>query len=104
MAPVVIYIEFISFCIRPFSLSIRLFANILSGHILVHIFSGYGYMFLNGGFFFLTFILTIFLIVLNFLEYFIAIVQSCVFILISVMTHQDTLQKKFGLSKIIKLV
>lgn len=32
------FIELISFLIRPFSLGIRLFANILSGHISVHIF------------------------------------------------------------------
>ena len=32
------FIELISFFIRPFSLGVRLFANILSGHILVHIF------------------------------------------------------------------
>jgi hypothetical protein len=32
-----IVIEILSFAIRPFSLSIRLFANILSGHILLHL-------------------------------------------------------------------
>jgi F-type H+-transporting ATPase subunit a len=35
--PLMIVIEILSFAIRPFSLSIRLFANILSGHILLHL-------------------------------------------------------------------
>lgn len=35
--PLMIVIELLSFFIRPFSLAIRLFANILSGHILLHL-------------------------------------------------------------------
>jgi F-type H+-transporting ATPase subunit a len=35
------FIELISFFIRPFSLSIRLFTNMLSGHILLHIFASF---------------------------------------------------------------
>jgi len=35
----IILIEIFSFCIRPFSLSIRLFANMLAGHTLMGIFS-----------------------------------------------------------------
>jgi F-type H+-transporting ATPase subunit a len=34
-------IEFLSYVIRPFSLSIRLFANILAGHTLLHIFGSF---------------------------------------------------------------
>jgi len=33
-------IEFFSFIVRPFSLSIRLFANMLAGHILLQVFAG----------------------------------------------------------------
>ena len=33
-------IEFFSFAVRPFSLSIRLFANMLAGHILLQVFAG----------------------------------------------------------------
>jgi ATP synthase subunit 6 len=35
--PLMLVIEILSFVIRPFSLAIRLFANILSGHILLHL-------------------------------------------------------------------
>jgi len=38
-----IVIEIISFIIRPFSLAIRLFANMLAGHILLNIFSSFSY-------------------------------------------------------------
>lgn len=35
------FIEIISFLIRPFSLAIRLFANMLAGHTLLHIFANF---------------------------------------------------------------
>jgi F-type H+-transporting ATPase subunit a len=38
--PFLVVIEIISFLIRPFSLAIRLFANMLAGHILLKVFAG----------------------------------------------------------------
>ncbi len=40
MAPFLFVIELMSFCVRPFSLSIRLFANMLAGGILLKVFAG----------------------------------------------------------------
>jgi len=40
--PLLVVIEIFSYCIRPFSLSIRLFANMLAGHTLLHILAGFG--------------------------------------------------------------
>jgi F-type H+-transporting ATPase subunit a len=40
MAPFLYVIEVVSFCVRPFSLSIRLFANMLAGGILLKVFAG----------------------------------------------------------------
>ncbi len=40
MVPFLIILEFFSFAVRPFSLSIRLFANMLAGHILLAVFAG----------------------------------------------------------------
>lgn len=40
MLPMLILMELISFLVRPFSLSIRLFANMLAGHILLQVFAG----------------------------------------------------------------
>lgn len=41
IVPLLIVIEVFSYCIRPFSLSIRLFANMLAGHTLLNILSGF---------------------------------------------------------------
>lgn len=41
IVPLLILIEIFSYCIRPFSLSIRLFANMLAGHTLLNILSGF---------------------------------------------------------------
>ena len=40
MLPFLIPIEALSFMVRPFSLSVRLFANMLAGHILLGVFAG----------------------------------------------------------------
>ncbi len=37
MAPVIFLIEFFSFLIRPVTLSVRLFANIVAGHVLLKV-------------------------------------------------------------------
>jgi len=39
--PIVVPIEIVSFLSRPISLSVRLFANILAGHITVKVFAGF---------------------------------------------------------------
>ena len=39
LLPLLVIIEILSFIIRPFSLAIRLFANLLAGHILLYILS-----------------------------------------------------------------
>ena len=39
--PLVVSIEVISFLSRPISLSIRLFANMLAGHITLKVFAGF---------------------------------------------------------------
>jgi len=40
MIPVIVPVEIISFVFRPISLSVRLFANMLAGHIILKIFAG----------------------------------------------------------------
>jgi F-type H+-transporting ATPase subunit a len=41
LAPLVIPIEIISYIFRPISLSVRLFANMLAGHVMVQLFAGF---------------------------------------------------------------
>ena len=40
LAPLLIPIEIISYFIRPISLSVRLFANMLAGHTMMKVFAG----------------------------------------------------------------
>lgn len=40
--PLMVLIEIMSYCIRPISLSVRLFANMLAGHTLLNIVAGFG--------------------------------------------------------------
>jgi F-type H+-transporting ATPase subunit a len=40
LAPVIIPIELISFLVRPVTLSVRLFANMMAGHIMLKVFAG----------------------------------------------------------------
>lgn len=37
LLPLIVVIEIVSYCIRPVSLALRLFANMMAGHTLVHI-------------------------------------------------------------------
>jgi F-type H+-transporting ATPase subunit a len=41
MAPMIFVIEFFSFLIRPITLSVRLFANIVAGHVLLKVVAGF---------------------------------------------------------------
>ncbi|MEL6746100.1 MAG: F0F1 ATP synthase subunit A, partial [Pseudomonadota bacterium] len=41
LVPIVVLIEVISFLSRPISLSVRLFANMLAGHITLKVFAGF---------------------------------------------------------------
>lgn len=41
IVPLLVVIEVFSYCIRPISLSVRLFANMLAGHTLLHIIAGF---------------------------------------------------------------
>jgi len=41
MAPVIFLIEFFSFLIRPITLSVRLFANMVAGHVLLKVVAGF---------------------------------------------------------------
>jgi F-type H+-transporting ATPase subunit a len=47
--PVIALIEFISFIARPITLSVRLFANMLAGHITLNVFGGFIVLLLGAG-------------------------------------------------------
>lgn len=84
--PVLVVIELVSFLIRPFSLSIRLFANMLAGHILLKVFAGMTAALATSGALAAIGILPLFLnIAITGFEFFVAFLQAYIFsILISV--------------------
>src|SRR5215470_18645497 len=85
LLPLVIIIEFISYLTRNISLGLRLAANILSGHMLLNILSGFTYNIMTSGiiFFFLGLIPLAFIIAFSGLELAIAFIQAQVFVVLS---------------------
>lgn len=41
MLPLLVPIEILSYCVRPISLSVRLFVNMMAGHTMLHVFGGF---------------------------------------------------------------
>ena len=87
-------IEFISYLARNVSLGLRLAANILSGHMLLNILSGFTYNIMNSGliFFFLGLFPLAFIIAFSGLELGIAFIQAQVFVVLSCSYIKDTLE------------
>ena len=78
LAPLLVLIEILSFLLRPLSLAIRLFANMLAGHILLFIIASAFFVAMN---FFFLFAITpvIFVVAFFLLEIGIAFLQAYVF-------------------------
>ena len=90
--PVVVAIEIISFLSRPVSQSIRLFANMLAGHITLKVFGGFVVMLLGAGGWAaispLPFLMTVCLMALEML---VAFLQAYVFAILTCMYLNDAL-------------
>lgn len=80
IVPLLVLIEIISYFARVFSLSIRLFANITAGHILLKILSWFIFLLFN--FFFLSISGFLLICLLWCLEFFISILQAYVFLIL----------------------
>lgn len=93
LMPVIIPIEIISFLSRPISLSVRLFANMLAGHIVLKVFAGFvASMLAAGGAFTLLSILPLFGVVgVFFLEMLVAFLQAFVFAILTCIYLHDAL-------------
>jgi F-type H+-transporting ATPase subunit a len=84
--PLLVFIEFISvFIVRPFSLAIRLFANMLAGHLLLAIFAaGTVYLFTVGNFSVIfapvSFAMTV---IMTFFELLVQVLQAYVFVVLT---------------------
>jgi F-type H+-transporting ATPase subunit a len=94
LLPLLVLIEFISYLARNVSLGLRLAANILSGHMLLNILSGFTYNIMSSGivFFFLGLLPLAFIIAFSGLELGIAFIQSQVFVVLSCSYIKDALE------------
>lgn len=93
ITPLVTVIEVISFLSRPLSLSVRLFANMLAGHITLKVFSGFVVTLSGlGAFGFLGSLLPLLMVVaLTGLEFLVAFLQAYVFTILTCMYLNDAL-------------
>jgi F-type H+-transporting ATPase subunit a len=91
--PIVVPIEIVSFLSRPISLSVRLFANVLAGHITLKVFAGFivmlgslGYLGFAGAI--LPLIMTV---AITALEFLVAALQAYVFAVLTSMYLNDAI-------------
>ena len=93
LLPLLVLIEFVSYLSRNVSLGLRLAANILSGHMLLSILSGFTYNIMTNGFifFFLGLIPLAFIIAFSGLELAIAFIQAQVFVILTCSYIKDGL-------------
>lgn len=97
LAPLMVIVEFISYMARPISLSVRLFANMLAGHILLHVFCGFvgllGAIEVLHGFGYVFGLLPLALgVALTALEFFVALLQAYIFALLTCIYLHDALE------------
>ncbi len=80
IAPVVFLIELVSYLSRPFSLGIRLAANMTAGHTLIHVIAAFVFPLALFGF-----MPVLFLVFMTGFEFFVAILQAYVFTMLCCM-------------------
>lgn len=89
IVPMILIIEIISYLSKPISLSVRLFANIMAGHTLLNIFSGFIFSFFKKSI--LIAILPLLLVIaICFLEFGISLLQAYVFLVLLSMYLSDS--------------
>jgi F-type H+-transporting ATPase subunit a len=94
LLPLLVLIEFISYLARNVSLGLRLAANIVAGHLLLNILSGFTYNIMISGliFFFLALLPLAFIIAFSGLELAISFIQAQVFVVLSCSYIKDALE------------
>lgn len=87
LAPLMILVELISYMVRPISLSVRLFANMLAGHMVLKLFVGFILaMGLAGGF-----VPYVFSIALFGFEIFVCLLQAYIFTILTCVYFNDAI-------------
>jgi len=88
LLPLIVVIEVVSYCIRPISLALRLFANMMAGHTLMHILVG----FTVGAPLFTTLVVLVAVFAVTLLEFGIALLQAYVFVVLCCIYIRDALE------------
>jgi len=93
LAFILVPIELVSYLVRPVSLSVRLFANMMAGHTLLKVIAGFAWtMMLSGGVLFIAhFVPLIILVVVMGLELGVALIQGYVFTILTCIYLNDAL-------------
>lgn len=92
LLPLLVAVEIVSFVSRPISLSVRLFANMLAGHIALKIFAGFVVTLLTAGAWAVLSPLPLLLsIALTALEFLVAVLQAYVFATLTTIYLNDAL-------------
>jgi F-type H+-transporting ATPase subunit a len=92
LLPLLVVIEFLSFLTRPISLSVRLFANMLGGHMALKLFAGFVATLLAAGAWAALAPLPLFIVIaLTALEVLVAVLQAYVFAVLTVLYLNDAL-------------
>ncbi len=93
LAPFIAVLEFISFWIRSCSLALRLFANMLAGHILLKVFAGMAAMVATQGLVGFSGVFPVILdIIIVAFEVFVAFLQAYIFTILSSVYLRDAIE------------
>jgi F-type H+-transporting ATPase subunit a len=94
IAPLIIPIEIISYLSRPVTLSLRLFINMMAGHLMLKVIAGFSVMMVGAGLIgiFGSIGTMMFNVLLIGFEVFVAVVQAYVFALLSCIYLRDTVE------------
>ncbi|WP_207455396.1 F0F1 ATP synthase subunit A [Azospirillum sp. SYSU D00513] len=95
LAPILIPIEVISYVMRPVSLSIRLFANMMAGHTMLKVFAGFTVLMIGGlgGIGILPGLVPVLLnVALTGFEFLVAFLQAYVFTILTCLYIRDALE------------
>lgn len=94
VAPLIVPIEIISYLSRPITLSLRLFINMLAGHLMLKVIAGFSAMMFGAGLIGMVGSLgpTLFNVLLIGFEVFVAFVQAYVFALLTCIYLRDTVE------------
>lgn len=94
LIPLIIPIEIMSFLIRPLTLSVRLFANMIAGHIMLKVFAGFTISMISMGIggYAMGLLPVLFNSVLIGFEFLIGFLQAYVFAILSCIYLKDTVE------------